>query len=497
LQTFANSGNNTRRGILEKGLGGHTVRAMHMSMPILPVPSGLDVPPFVEEEPEHHDNDDEEHEELDPRILVANRIAAREAWNADVAHHDKLGLIVRKVNGIRYATLQLLMRTIVVYSLDDESRALICNGHNDNTNAIKVILKVMRAAFHDHDTVLYRNDKIKEIMDFENFQEEQGWSETECQIYRDVRRNPHMVSHKDKDKPGLLETMRIRNDGRSTRKKVKGQVDRGPPKSPTRTRILNMHKTPRMGNHAPGQGGFNANQSIASLSKSQVSGAVPEKIKSPLSIIVAENACWALCVLTVVTCVGNRLELLECGQESLRDMGHTVHGLPSEEEEEEAELAALNMLGSGGSKAGSAAATPKSSNAASRQGSSHASPVPFNLGEEDENAGLALGTITEHKVLGSISVSSIATSDMVLVPPLATTAVMPDEPSILAYPTLNKLENHQIPFYARLHKLILHVNSVHTAAQEAHLEVEATHILPHDLTANDKAAPPQSDVFLT
>jgi hypothetical protein len=483
LQSFANNGEEIRHSILSKGLGGHLIRSMHLNMPILPVPSGDDVPHPIDEEPDPHQEDDYEEP---PEVTEARNQARQDAYHASVAHKEKLGELTRNANKKRYTSLQTILRTIVVFSLDDISRSAICDGHNDHTNAIKVLMKVMTTAFHDHDTRDYRNAKIREIQDFKQFQSEQGWTDVECEIYKAVQRNPHMHAHKKKSRPGLLETMRQHTEKSNPNKKQKGKIDRGPPASPTRTTVINLHATPRVGTMGPmsrsgmltmsGGSTFNPGQSLMSLNKSTV---IQEKIKAPLSIIVAEHACWALSVLTVVTCVGHRMELLECGAEHLRDMAHTVHGIPSEEEEE----ADMETARSSASKSDSKQES-KTSRSSSPKNLKLTNTAGGSIPEMDDDGTLA--TITEN-----VSITEAARASVV-VPPIA----IPQEPSIIAYATLDLLNDHEVPFYKRLHRLILHANAVHTKSEDLHLEVEGTHHLPKEICEMD-TAPPNSMVFIT
>lgn len=546
LQSFGHRDNECREDILtsnDKAYVFNMIEALHHMMPILPVPSGNDVPPLDEstegegnEDHDHghdHDAGDEYNEEEYIRKLKEKEdveIAAKELkrlqWENDVAHKDILGKLVNDTNTSRYGTLKVLLHTIVTFSVDEKSRSLLCDGYNDRTNILKVLLRVMSTAFHDRDSYDYRNYKLDEILHFTSFQNSNGWKDHHSEIYKEVRRNPHMATHKTKSKIGLIERMNqlthgSGNDKSNSSKKIKGAIVRGPPKSPTRTNILNLHQTPRLppllGNSLYGTYTSAGSLTSTAGNSSQVLGSVNEKIKAPQCIIVAEHACWALTVLTVHSCEANRLELLECGKEELKSIAATVHGTHNDNEDEP-----LLLDSSVGSRPSS-----RQTNSNSNSNSKSNSPVPVpskelipitsprssarvsadidkNISSNDSNSNssnASLGTITENKLIGEEKKKSNIPT--VAIPVLSVPVpTIKQEPSIISHDTLHALHRHEIPFYSRLFKLIKHVNAVHDETELNHLQAEEGH-LPESVTMDD--LPPmniikkekKSNTFLT
>lgn len=483
LQVLANHPQN-RVLIFAAGARELLLNSLHSSMPVLPVPSAADMPPLEEHHSPptspsgnkgNHYHDDDDEEEVDPAIEAAIQEARRQEWLAECAHLDHKGELVRKVNEFRYATQKTVLYSIIVLATDAPSRDAISDGHNDHTNAVKVILKVMLSAFHDHESRDYRHAKMREMAEFQRFQQMNQWTSTDQQIFKAVKRNAHMAAYKNKSIPSLLDTLKQRTTGTgssSPTRQKKGHISRGPPKSPIRTAVLNLNTAPaavpvgfgRSMSMSMSMSGSLNQDSVHSLSSTSV---LPEKLKTPSCLIVAEHACWALNILTMESCVGNRLELLECGEAVLHAVATSVKdtGLTEDEAEEEVALALENIHTSTPTKedascrtgsSSSAIATPRSTSPIMAEAMGLGMTSNTNDSAEEQTAASDLLTITEsgsqNNATKTVTLASTAAT-------LSTIPVVPQVPCIVPYAILNQLQDHDIPFYGRLHRLIKNVSA--------------------------------------
>ena len=480
LKALGNHSKN-RALIFASGARELLLNSLHVSMPILPVPSGADLhPPEDSSEPaspsgkqgygkRYHDPDDDDGFGVDPAIEAAAREAKKQEWLAGVAHLERKGELVRKVNEYRYVTQKTVLYSIIVLAMDPPSREALCDGHNDHTNAAKVILKVMLSAFHDHESLTYRHAKMREIDEFAKYQQTNQWSSTDKRIFKAVKRNANMAAHKKKSIPSLFDTLKQRTLGAGSNpaRQRKGHVPRRSPESPTRTGVLNLHNAPvsipsSSFSHSMSMSGSLNQDSLHSLSSTSL---LVEKLKSPTCLVVAEHACWALNILTGESCVGNRLELLECGESVLHAIANSVRD--SEENEAEAEeemMFALETLQVDTPReptlASPASAAPHASSLLMAEamglGIATKTSRSSNTADELSTATTELMTITEGKPKENIAkTATLAGSASTL---LGIPAAL-REPCIVPLTILNQLQDHEIPFYGRLHKLIRNVSA--------------------------------------
>jgi len=475
LQALGNHAKN-RELIFAAGARELLLNSLHVSMPILPVPSGADMPPLEFSEPpspngklnatRYHDPDYDDEDAVDPVVEAAEREAKKQEWLAGVAHLERKGELVRKVNDFRYATQKTVLYSIIVLATDAPSREAICDGHNDHTNAVKVILKVMLSAFHDHECLVYRHAKMRESEEFAKFQQTNSWTTTDQQIFKAVKRNANMAAHSKKSIPSLFETLKQRTLGAGSNpaRQKKGHILRGPPKSPTRTGVLNLYKasdsipSSSFGRSMSMSGSLNED-SVHSLSGTSM---ITEKLKSPAGLVVAEHACWALNILTVESCVGNRLELLECGETVLHAIANSVRDIEENEAEAEEELElALETLDVSSTKTDALTLTNSTSTSATPLQA--ASPIMAealgmtskanrtNNVAEELTVSTDLLTIAESRSKDTATKTSASVS--------AAAKSVPVEPCIIPLNILSQLQDHEIPFYGRLHKLIRNVSA--------------------------------------
>ena len=500
------------------------LKALQLATPILPVPSVNDVSPLpvpMAGSPgsptsgksasfRRTDDDDDD----DPAIAEAAYAAQRQKYLIEVELVERKEKLVRACNVLRYECQRIVLNTIITMLLDPASRRSMSDGHDDRTNVVKVVLKTMVHAFADLDSTAYRVAKCMEMEEVKHQQQCQGWTTSDQLIYKAVKRNTHMAAHRNKAVCSLLDTLKQRAEGagNSPNKAKKGFIQRGPPRSPIRVNVLNLHAlhstaTPPKSPSNTFRPNVTTVTETGSYSPAKSIAEIKENVgKCPPSLIVAEHACWALSILTtnsglasdVDPYVSNRLELLECGEGVLRAMARSVADIVG------LDLASLEQqedpLTSGWSEAfaSSVVASPSSTIGPLIQGE----PVPalqrspssqklsldlpnvssaFKEGvgaapdigaKASSSAAMATGgleadglmTIKESKLLdgcsqpsGNVVNTAVAPGSQAISANFVGTYEIPHN-CLVSHTLMHQLHNHDIPFYSRLFKLVQHVS---------------------------------------